>query len=74
MDKSSSFLKTVDPGQCRLLLDTGDRKHLWEAFMWTFTPQGLSYWCDIYIGNSRPTESDIFLIESWIIEATFTTS
>jgi hypothetical protein len=71
MDESSSFLKTVSPDRCRLFLETGCRGNLWEAFQWNLTPQGGEYWCDVSDGKRLPTDSDILLIESWIIEATF---
>jgi hypothetical protein len=64
----------MDPYECTRFLETGDKCLLSRSFLWADTPQGVSYWSDIASGTILLTESDIVLLEGWILESTFTTS
>jgi hypothetical protein len=64
---------SMNPYECTRFLETRDRCHLSRSFYWSDTPQGVSYWGDIAAGIIPLTESDIILLEGWILESTFTT-
>jgi hypothetical protein len=64
---------SMNPYECTRFLETRCGVHLSRSFFWADTPQGVSYWKKIFSGTSSLTESDIILLEGWILEATFTT-
>ena len=60
--------------ECTRFLETRDKRHLGRSFFWADTPQGVRYWGKIASGTIPLAESDIILLEGWILESTFTTS
>jgi hypothetical protein len=63
----------MDPYECTRFLEIGDKCLLSRSFLWSDTPQGRNYWSGIASGTIPLTESDIILLEGWILESTFTT-
>jgi hypothetical protein len=64
--------ENVDPESCRRFLKTRNPDDLMWAFRWDSTPQGGIYWSQIHTGTRLLSNSDILLLEGWILEAVFT--
>lgn len=59
--------------RCRQLVETRDKELLISSFPWGAIPPSFEHWESIFLGTSPLTESDILLIEEFILDETFTT-
>jgi hypothetical protein len=59
----------VDTGQLGYIREAleGNCDNISAAFTWDSTPQGHSYWVDIYDGTSQLTPADVQYLE-WMLE------
>ena len=48
----------------------GDISYLSQSFVFSTTPQGEKYWCDIYEGKTKLTLGDMICIQKWVIQNT----
>jgi hypothetical protein len=60
-----------NPDECRKFLETRSPHHLKGSFFWDDTPQGVGFWIKIYSGSIELSDSDILLLEGWILESIF---
>ena len=47
----------------------GDISYLGQSFVFSTTPQGEQYWCDIYEGKTQLSLGDMICIQKWMIQA-----
>ena len=47
----------------------GDISYLGQSFVFSTTPQGEQYWCDIYEGKTQLSLSDMICIQKWMIQS-----
>ena len=48
----------------------GNISYLGNSFLFSDTPQGEKYWCDIYEGKTKLTLGDMICIQKWVIQNT----
>ena len=47
----------------------GDISYLGQSFVFSTTPQGEQYWCDIYRGKTQLSLGDMIFIQKWVIQS-----
>ena len=47
----------------------GDISALGQSFVFSTTPQGEQYWCDIYRGKTQLSLGDMIFIQKWVIQS-----
>ena len=47
----------------------GDISYLGQSFVFSTTPQGEQYWCDIYEGKTQLSLGDMICIQKWVIQS-----
>ena len=47
----------------------GDISYLGQSFVFSTTPQGEKYWCDIYEGKTQLSFGDMIFIQKWVIQS-----